>query len=754
MAGLTKEEAAAKLAANGPNAVAEPTFSFPRAVLKRLWEPSAWILEVALVLEIAMGKGLQAGFIVLMLLFAAVNGAIQERRASTVLHQLSHQLVPTVAVQRSGTWLQRPARELVVGDLISLRQGSIVPADAVVNDAPLEVDESSISGETQAVAKPIGATIFAGTTIVQGHALATVSATGAASRSGKTLTLLNQASAPGHLQQLLGRIIKYLAVLDSVLALIIVAAALIRGEDLIGMVPFLAMLFIATIPIAMPSSFAVANSVEAKALSDRHILVSDLVGIQEAATLDVLLVDKTGTLTQNRPTVVAFKNLSALPDATVATAAALATDRQAPSVIDAALLAYAEAPDWASRTGFTPFDSQTGFSQATATLNGKKVTLRLGAVAILQARDAAHPLLPHLDLTAGRSVAVSADDSLLGVFVLQDTLRPDSREAVAALQARGIRVIELSGDNLQTAGAIAEQVGLTGDVLTFDEIDATTDLMALAGIAEVRPEDKLAIVRQLQHAGHRVGMTGDGVNDAPALHQAEVGIAVDNAVDLAKRAAKLVLMTPGLTPIVEILDSGHRVYQRMMTWTITKLSRTAELTLLLTLGYLIYGKVPLALNAMILVAILNDLVTLALGTDHTTITHRPERWAMGKLAVLAGVLALGWTAVGMALMARLQAADVAAGALSTQLFCYLIFSAMLTILITRSQRLVPTTRPSRGVTLAVSLNVVLTVALALTGLGVAALTWPPILVVAGLTLITGLALAVVYQLVLRLANQA
>lgn len=740
--GLAQAEADRRLARDGFNEVAEPPFNFATAIITRLWEPSAWILEAALIIEIVLGKGIQAGFIVLMLLFAAVNGAIQSYRANTVLRSLSHDLSPTAAVSRDGKWKQVSAKHLVVDDLISLRQGDIIPADVRLLTGTLEVNESSITGEAKAVNRTPGDTAYAGTEVLSGNALAIVTATGANSRSGKTISLINQSSAPGHLQKLLGKIIGYLAALDAVLAVLLIIVAIVRHEDLVAMLPFLAMLFIATIPIAMPSSFAVANSVEAKVLSTKHVLVSDLTGIQEAANMNVLLVDKTGTITANKPSVVAFYNWSTLPDADVIQLAISAADTRNASVIDAALFNYAQAQNikaWPQHK-FTPFTSGIGYSQATVVTDSATVNVKVGALKKLAALATNHPDLSAVDYAEGRTAAVVVDSQLIGLFVLQDQPRADSATAIKALQARGVKVIMLTGDNQKTAAAIAQAVGLNGEVRSYTEVNVGTKIADLAGIADVTPEDKLAMAKRLQGEGYVVGMTGDGVNDAPALKQADVGIAVDSAVDLAKRSARMVLLTDGLTPIIEILDAGHRVYQRMMTWTITKLSRTAELTLLLTLGYLILHFIPLTLNAMILVAILNDCVTLVLGTDRTMITHQPESWNLAKLSKIAGILALGWSAVGYGWLTWLQNLGLTTGQVSTGLYVYLIFSAMLTILMTRTPNPFWASVPSRAVAVAISGNCALTLVLALNGWGIAALSPSLIGLAIVITLLTGIVL--------------
>ena len=708
---LTEQQAAAKLAADGFNDVPEPTFNFFKAVVSRLWEPSAWILEGALVIEVVLGKEIQAGFIALMLVFAAVNGAIQSRRAALVLQELAHQLTPTSSVRRAGHWQLIDAKALVVGDLISLQVGSVIPADIRVLTNPIHTDESSITGESVAVSHTPGETAFAGTMVVAGETL----------------------------------------------ALIIVGIALIRHADMIQMLPFLAMLFIATIPIAMPSSFAVANSVEARELSQQRILVSELTGIQEAANLNLLLVDKTGTITTNQPQVVQFKNLSARSDQQLLRLAASATDSRHPSVVDQAIVNFAHRYQLKRlpQQEFKPFDASVGYAEVLVGEAPTVVRVRIGALSRLYELTAQQPALAidQLDLTRGRSVAVMINNVLQGVLILQDQPRPDSAAALKRIQHRGVKTIMLTGDNLKTAQAVADAVGLKSQVVSYQTFKTHSRLLAqVAGIAEVVPENKLAIVKAMQRAGNVVGMTGDGVNDAPALKQSEVGIAVDNATDLAKRSAKFVLLTGGLANILTILDSGHRVYQRMLTWTITKLTRTVELTVLLTIGYLWLDYVPLSLNAMVLVAILNDLVTLVLGTDRTTIRHRPEQWDMPRLSKIAGFLATGWTAVGVGLIVWLHGLGLSAGQLSTSLYVYLIFSAMLTILMTRTSGPFWRERPSRAVGVTIGLNCLLTIGLASSGWGVPAISGWLTLIVIVLVLMTGIGLTVAGDLWRRLTK--
>jgi magnesium-transporting ATPase (P-type) len=761
--GLSEQQAAERLAADGPNDVPQPRFDIVRAVLMRLWEPSAWILEGALIVEIVLGKYVQAGFIVLMLLFAALNGAIQSARSDAVLQALSHTLTPTTTVRRGGTWQQVDAKNLVVGDLVSLERGDIVPADARLLRGTLHADESTISGESASIRKDCGQVAFAGTQVLAGDALAQITATGARSRSGKTISLVNRAGAPGHLQRLLGRIIGYLAALDAVLAIALIIVAVVRGENIIELFPFLAMLFIATIPIAMPSSFSVANAVEARNLSRRQILVGNLTGIQEAANVDILLVDKTGTLTRNQTRVSSLRTLSwHWGDRDIIRFAMAACDQYKPSPLEAAILDYGALRGMQAfaATHATPFDASLGYSSACVQSRPwlAPVDVKLGSYRMLK-KLATHDSSPGLNSVANgnefegaRTAVVSIDGTLAGLFLFEDQLRSDSAAAVDAIRRRGVKVMMLTGDGRPVASAIARAAGIAGEVVTRPASFDGVNLDAVAGICDVTPEDKLALVRRLQAEGHVVGMTGDGANDAPALRQADVGIAVANAVDLAKRSADMVLMTDGLSSVTQILDSGHRVYQRMMTWTITKLSRTAELTVLLTVGYLFLKFIPLSLNAMVLVAILNDLVTMVLGTDDTVITYHPERWNLARLSLRAGVLAAGWTAAGFGVLQAMNAHGFSPGQISTALYCYLIFSAMLTIAMTRTRKPFWRSRPSAPVSALVIANCVLTIVLSVFGWGLAAISPLLILVILAGVLVVGIALTGIEQLAFRRAE--
>ena len=739
--GLTDAQAEERLKKDGLNEVPEPEFNFFKEFMSKLWNLSAWILEAALLLECILGKWIQSLFVLLMLLFAAFNGATQKKKSRRVLNTISHELTPTVSVKRSGKWKQINSKFLAVGDLISLKRGDVLAADVKIAQGQITVDESSITGESKAIKKSVGDTAYAGTTVVDGDALAVVTATGSNSRSGKTINLINNSAAPGHLQQLLTKIIYYLCLLDGVLTLILVVAALIRGQNVIEMLPFLAMMFIASIPVAMPSTFALSNSFEATRLSKEGVLTSDLTGIQDAANLNLLLLDKTGTITENKTAVSQWDNLSNLPNNEVLALVGAATDKRSPSIIDSAIDEYLKEKDISPDTPekFVPFTSDTGYSMAIV----GNYNIKLGSFKQLSLIDKkADKEAKNIDFTAGRSVAVLINDKLAGIFILRDKVRSDSKKALEELKKRGIKPIMLTGDNRRTAEAVAKEVGLKGKVISIHDFNDKTDVNDLAGIADVLPEDKLKMVKLFQKDGYIVGMTGDGVNDAPALKQAEVGIAVSNAADVAKRSGKMVLLEDGLTPIVKILDAGHRVYQRMTTWSLTKLSRTAELTMLLTFGYLCFNYIPMALNAMVIYTIMNNMVTMMIGTDNTHITYKPESWNMLKLAKIAFSLAAGWTVIGFGFVWYLVSHHYAQGTVSTMVYVYLVLSAMLIVLITRTRKFFWQSAPSKSVAIVQIIDVLLTFALPLLGLAMTQISFANL----GLTIIVALIAAIIIDL--------
>jgi H+-transporting ATPase len=747
--GLSDADVQARRKQYGDNEIPEKQVGPFVGTLKRMWGPIPWLLEAAMTFELLMGKRTQALVVFLLLVFSAVIGEIQEKRAKNAIGYLHKQLQISVRVLRNGTWQTVPSRELVPGDIVHARVGDIVPADMSIITGNASVNESALTGESIDVSKEAGETIFSASTISHGEVIATVTAIGLKSSYGKTAELVRTAEAPGRLQVLLFNIIRYLAYLDVALAVILVIAAFMHGTPWQELLPFLAILIIATIPISMPSSFTVANSLEARDLAKEHVLVTGLTGIQEAASMNVLLVDKTGTLTNNRPEIAELVPFGHQEDGELLRLAAAASDDTSNDSISTAILGALKRQNTAmpERTSFTAFDPVRKVSSAQISQNGSQVDVVLGSPEVVAAMAAVpEDFMDQVELLSSKgsrvlAVASGRSEALVcqGLLALADSPRDDARESVAKIQALGIRVIMLTGDTAGTARSIAEQVGIGNRIGTLQ--DALSHPLEFDGFANVYPEDKYKIVQAIQKSGMVVGMTGDGINDAPALKQADVGIAVSSATDVAKSAARVVLTEPRLSDITKVVDGGHRVYRRMMTWTITKLARTAELAALLTFGFIFTGFFPVSLSLIVFIVVMNDMVTLTLGTDRAWPTSVPERWNMPELARISGIFTIGWLALGLGLLwFYLERQHLGAPQISSLMFLYLMYSAMETILMTRTRDAFWSFAPSKWVGGMIALNVLLATSMAAFGWVMAAVSLRSILTLLAITLVAMLIL--------------
>lgn len=559
--GLTNIEVERARAEYGFNEVPEKSTGPVRGTVKRMWDPVSWLLEAAIIFEFVLGQTIQAVFVLALLAFSAVTGQVQASRAAKAIGYLHERLQVSARTLRDGTWAILPARELVPGDVVHIGVGDIVPADLHITQGTVSVNEAALTGESADLTKTTDEALPQAATISHGAAICIVTATGASSSYGKTAELVRTAEPPGRLQKLLFTIVRYLAFLDVVLAVVLVIAAVIRGESWVDLLPFVVILFIATIPISMPSSFTVANSLEARVLAEKGTLVVGLSGIQEAATMDVLLVDKTGTLTRNRPEIAKLLGFGGVTGAEVLRLAVAATDADARDTISAAIT-RAAGQDAAfrplTRLSFIAFDPVAKVSRARVAGDGQAVAVVLGAPAAL-ARLASTPVeyAEHVDelaATGARVLALAAGPNeyelrVRGLVALADSPREDAAEMLALVRERGVRVIMITGDSLRSAQAIAAQVGI-GERAGIRQ-DALSHPGDFDVLAEVYPEDKHVVVATLQKAGHVVGMTGDGINDAAALKQADVGIAVADATDVAKSAARIVLTAEGLGGVPE-----------------------------------------------------------------------------------------------------------------------------------------------------------------------------------------------------------
>jgi H+-transporting ATPase len=565
-AGLTCAEAAARLAQYGPNALPEtkphPFLEF----LKLLWGPIPWLLEITVILQLLLGKVAEAIIIALLILFNAVFSTIQAKRSSDALALLRQQLKLTARVHRDGAWTVLPSDQLVPGDIIHIRMGDLLPADVKIFDGDLLLDQSVLTGEALPVEVSGGGDGYAGAIVKHGEATAIVTATGVRTRFGRTAELVRQAQGKSNLEEVIFSITKSLVILAALLAIGIIAYAVIQQMPLLEIMPFALILLVASVPAALPATFAIATALGAQELSHQGVLVTNLTAIEDAAGMDVLCSDKTGTITQNQLSVAQLHPDQAQTEEALLRLAAMACDPSTQDPIDLAILKCATErkvlPDFSLRTQFIPFDPETKRSEAYFSENNALIHVLKGAPHAIAAicQDAPATLEAEVNALAaqgyrvlGVAHGVGQRVQLSGLVSLQDPPRPDSAEMISRLRNWGIRVLMITGDGLSTAQAVARQVGLGARACTAQALTApNANLSDCDVFAEVLPEHKYDIVQTLQKQGHIVGMTGDGVNDAPALHQAQVGIAVANATDVAKAAASLVLTTPGLEHWSEI----------------------------------------------------------------------------------------------------------------------------------------------------------------------------------------------------------
>ena len=622
-----------------------------------------------------------------------------------------------------------PAERLVPGDLIHLRVGDMVPADARLVDGNVLIDHSAVTGESVPIEAGAGYTAYAGGLIKRGEATAVVTATGSHTYFGKTAELVRQANAAGHLQQTIFTIVKYLVAFDVVLAGLVLVYALSAGIGLGDILPFCLMLLVASIPVALPATFTLASALGTQELARRGVLVSRLSAIEEAAAMDVLATDKTGTLTKNELSVAIVEPIAPYSEQDVIRYAALASDDATQDPIDLAILAAARSHkvstgDFTVRK-FVPFDPSTKCSESLVQHGTDQMRIVKGAPSTIATfvGMSAFPEAEKLATDGYRvlAVATSSEQHLdtAGFLALLDPPRDDSAHLVANLKQLGVRILMITGDGPATAATVATQVGITGaacspDRLRSDPERAAAECDVFAGVF---PEDKFRLVQALQHACHIVGMTGDGVNDAPALKQAEVGVAVANATDVAKAAASIVLTNPGLGDVVSAVETSRRIYQRMLTYTLNKIIKTIEVALFLSLGVVLTRTLVVTPLLIVLLLFTNDFVTMSIATDHVSFSKRPDRWRIRTLvltaAPLAGLLVLFSLSV---LFIGRNVLALSTVQIQTLAFLTLVFGGQGTIYLVRERGHLWHSRPSRWMLLSSGADILIVSALATRGI--------------------------------------
>ena len=755
LSGLTSDEAGLRLKKFGPNAMPDTAVHPLRSALSKFWTPVPWMLEAAIVLEVVLGKYVEAAIIAGLLVFNAALGFFQESRAQATLAALKSRLALNASVRRGGVWKTMPAVGLVPGDIVKLSLGAVVAADVRIVEGSVLLDQSMLTGESIPIEAGPGLQTYAGALVRRGEAVAEVTATGPRTKFGRTAELVRTAHVTSSEQKAVLRVVRNLAMFNSVVIVMLVAYAYRLAMPLAEIIPLVLTAILASIPVALPATFTVAAALGARGLARLGVLPTRLSAVDEAATIDVLCADKTGTLTRNELTVTAVRPAPGFDEAGLLGLAAVASADGGQDPVDAAIrsAASSKGAKLPKPIKFIPFDPAKKTSEATAVdpSGGGAMRVVKGAYAAVIGLA---PPLPELSAAAKeleadgfRLLAVATGTAaamrIAGLIALSDPPRADSAALVTEMRTLGVRTVMVTGDAPATAAIVARAVGLDGAVCPPGPIDDAVTPEQFAVFAGVLPEDKYKLVRAFQKGGHNVAMCGDGANDAPALRQAQMGIAVSTATDVAKSAAGIVLTKPGLGGIVASVKEGRMTFQRILTYTLSSVTKKIVQVLFLAVGLVMTGHAILTPMLMVIIMLTGDFLGMSLTTDNVSPSRLSNAWRIGnltiagifmgvcELAFCTAVLAVGKFRLGLGIEA-----------LQTMAFLAIVFGNQATLYAIRErQRLWSWSAPSRWLVLSSVADVLIASTLAVCGFAMTAL---PIIVVAG-TLAAAVALAFVAE---------
>jgi H+-transporting ATPase len=745
--GLSESEAKRRLQLFGRNEVVTKKRSPIVEFLSRFWGPMPWLLELAIVLSCILGHYLEAGIIFLLLAINAVIGHIQARGSQRALEALVKRLAIKANILRDGKWTVQDASKVIPGDIIAIGLGDIVPADAKIASGEVSVDQSALTGESLLVDLRESALVYSGSIVKQGKAKCVVINTGADTYFGRTAELVKIAKPKSHQEQIMMGVVRYMMYLGVAALAMVTIYAILMGTGVLSILTFAVIFLMGAVPVALPAVLTIVQAVGATELAKKGVLVTRLDSIEDAASIDVLCLDKTGTITQNRLSVADVIPFSGYSEEDVIAAASLSSQELGKDAIDTVVLEYAKDAkvnlDAYQQVSFTPFDPAIKRSEAIISTDGGQFKVIKGAPQTVtslcqesdETREEANRLVEELSRKGYRTLAVARSDSdfdnvhLVGLLSLGDPPRADSKEMIAGVRALGVKPIMLTGDNIAIAREIASQVAIGNRIIRMEDLTKLSEEQQARrveesdGFAEIYPEDKYRIVKLLQSQGHMVGMTGDGVNDAPVLKQAEMGIAVSGSTDVAKASASVVLTEPGIAVIVDALKTSRHIYQRMLTWVINKVTKVIQVVGLLTIGFFWFHDVVVSLLGMALLIFANDFVTMSLATDNVKYTASPNKWDIRNItfaSLVVGALLVGEGALTLFIGSHYFHLEWEP--LRTFTLLMLIFTSQFRVYIVRERKFFWSSRPGRELLISTTAAIIVFALLGVYGIIISPLT--------------------------------
>ena len=709
--GLTTQEAQSRLETIGPNSMPNAAPHPLRRMIDKLWAPVPWMLEAAIVLQLVLHKVTEAAVIAFLLIFNAALGFFQEGKAQATLAALKSRLALNASVQRDGVWKIVPSAELVPGDLVKLSLGAVVAADVKIVDGSVLLDQSMLTGESVAVESAAGVETYAGALVRRGDATAKVIQTGPRTKFGHTAELVRTAHVVSSQQKAVLRVVRNLAIFNGVIIVGLITYATFRGLPWSEMIPLLLTAVLAAIPVALPATFTLATALGARSLAKIGVLSTRLSAVDEAATMDLLCSDKTGTLTQNQLSVNSVHPMPGFSEAYVLALASLASADGGQDPVDVAIRGAAKQKSERNPpqlVKFIPFDPAKKMSEAMATAgNGQSLRIVKGAygtvIALSQASAKGESSTgateaDELEKQGYRVLAVVAGPpnamQLIGLVALSDPPRSDAAALITELKDLGVRMVMVTGDAPATASIVAHAVGLDGPICPPGPLPKDVRPEQFAVFAGVFPEGKYDLVKAFEKSGHTVGMCGDGANDAPALRQAQIGVAVSTATDVAKSAAGIVLTTAGLGGIVFAVKEGRSAFQRILTYTLNSVTKKIVNVLFLAIGLIVTGHAILTPLLMVIIMITGDFLGMSVTADNVRPSAKPNQWQIGKLVSACSVLGICFLGfcTGVLFMGRYQLGlDI--GALQTLSATALVFGGEATLYAIRERQHLWNSRP-------------------------------------------------------------